>query len=138
MLITADSHLDHGLSPSHISFLSGLFAGRDAFFIETVTLPDDLGPVPCALFGPIMGDAPITEARMECRGTREYTSRVIVSSPRMVRTVTVIAGPHNGLPCILYTAFGGALSPKEPNDPTLAPDKREESEAFWKVHALGV
>jgi hypothetical protein len=39
-------------------------------------------------------------------------------------------------PCMLYTAFGGPLAPKEPGDPTLKDSEREESEKFWSQHAL--
>lgn len=35
-----------------------------------------------------------------------------------------------------YTAFGGPLAPKEPGDPTLKPEERAKSEAFWREHAL--
>lgn len=55
-------------------------------------------------------------------------------APRQVRTVTVIAGPHDGQPCVLFTAFGGPLAPQEPGDPGCKdPDA---SRAFWAEHAL--
>jgi hypothetical protein len=158
-----DSHLDHDLSPQVVDYIMTRFADKDAFFIETFELPEELGTVPCGLYGPLVGDAPVPDfvpacgvcspcmfygagtllchvlrqgAHMERRGEREYKSRVVYKPARPSRQVTVIAGPHDGLPCVLFTAFGGPLTPKEPNDPTLAPDKREESEKFWREHAL--
>jgi hypothetical protein len=38
--------------------------------------------------------------------------------------------------CILYTAFGGPLTPKEPGDATLSGEERQESFKFWSQHAL--
>lgn len=139
MLIHKDSHLDHGLSQDVVAYLTARFADRHAFFIETVELPAELGMVPCGLYGPVMGDAPITDAYCahQKRGERAYTSRMLVDFPiRKTRLATVIAGPHEDLACILYTAFGGPATPKEPNDPTLAPEKLAESEEFWREHAL--
>lgn len=139
-----DSHLDHSLTAAQVAYLFEFFADRTAFFIETIELPEYLGTVPCGLYGPIMGDAPIEERWVDYhrRPPREYTSRVLrkheypggfpgPQAPyRKVQQVTVIAGPHGDEPCVLYTAFGGPLAPKEPNDPTLADDRRAESVAF--------
>jgi hypothetical protein len=38
--------------------------------------------------------------------------------------------------CILYTAFGGPLTPKEPGDAALSGEERQESFKFWSQHAL--
>lgn len=156
MRLHKDSHIDHGLTARQLAHVLLLFAGRDAFFKETITLPDDLGTVPCALFGPIMGDEPIPSflVEMKSRGTRAYSSRMLsrfdpvgtdwiklgtkhLSTKRTVNTLTVIAGPHDGYPCVLYTTFGGPIAPKESGDSTLC-DATEiaESIAFWSEHAL--
>lgn len=134
----AESHLDHGLSQAVVDHLFEKFAERSAFFLETVTLPPELGEVPCGLYGPIMGDQPIPEEEVYYapRGERKYTSRLTRKPARGTRQVTVIAGPHDGLPCILYTAFGGPLAPRELGDPELPVEKRAESEEFWAQHAL--
>lgn len=57
---------------------------------------------------------------------------------RQTRLLTVIAGPHEGDGCVLYTAHGGPAAPREPWDPSLNDDAAalEESRAFWSVHAL--
>jgi len=51
--------------------------------------------------------------------------------------VTIIAGPHEGHSCILYTAYGGPAAPREAADPYIeSEEEREASRAFWAVHAL--
>lgn len=138
MKITKDSHLDHGLLPEHVAFIEKRFADRDAFFIETFELPANMPTVPCALWGPAVGDPPVEEKAtfMRRRGERSGPSRLISRRPRTTWKVTVIAGPHQGEPCVLYTAFGGPVTPREPWDPTLTPAEIEESRAFWAQHAL--
>lgn len=138
MKITKDSHLDHGLLPEHVAFIEKRFAERDAFFIETFELPEGLPAVPCGLWGPLMGDPPVPEPEvvMRPRGNRAGPSRLVARQPRTTRKVTVIAGEHQGEPCVLYTAFGGPVTPREPWDPSLAPEKVEESQKFWSEHAL--
>lgn len=132
------SHVDHGLSEPQLTFLRVRFADRRAFFIESIELPEALGTVLCGLHGPLMGDAPIGESEVvyERRGERQYDSRMCDRAPRVTRIVTIIAGPHDGEPCVLYTAFGGPLTPKEPNDPTLADKDREHAIKVWSQHAL--
>lgn len=108
MQLHKDSHLDHSLTAEQVAFLLKVFADRTAFFIETIELPEHLGTVPCGLYGPVMGDPPIEDCWVEHRRRppREYTSRMLVrheypggfpgpqAGKRRVRTVTVIAGPH--------------------------------------------
>ena len=72
----AESHVDHGLTAEQLQFLLDRFADREGFFIETLTLPRELGTVRCGLYGPIMGDPPISDAEVThaTRGTRAWTS----------------------------------------------------------------
>ena len=129
----ADSHLDHNLTDAQIEYILGLSAAEGSVTVQTVLLPDGLGLVPCRLFGPIMGDDPIPESDVTYakRGDRAGESRLVNRSPRLVRTVTVISGPHDGNPCVLFTAFGGPQAPREPFE-----DDSEESRTFWGQHAL--
>jgi hypothetical protein len=169
MIITTDSHLDHSLTTKQLAHVLKLCADQTAFFIETFTLPPELGVVSCALYGPIMGDDSITDQgitlplnwykltngdavfdrracpiKMEMRGNRAYPSRMLVGAPlRPTNKLTVIAGPHKDYPCVLYTAFGGPVAPKEPGDPTIRPEaldptEAEESRDFWAHHAIAV
>ena len=136
--IAPDSHVDHNLTAEQISWLKNNFQERDGFFVESVLLPETLGIVPCGLHGPLMGDEPVADSdvTLERRGEREYRSRTVDRPTRPTRTVTVIAGPHEKDTCILYTAFGGPVAPKEPGDESLGDDERAESEEFWSKHAL--
>lgn len=138
MDITADSHVDHGLTPEHLAWLRSRLPDRAACFIETVELPDHLESLQCGLHGPRVGDAPVPEAEVhyEVRGRRVGPSRCCSRSPRPSRLLTVIAGPHGGRTCVLYTAYGGPQAPCEPWEPGLSDEVRAESEAFWSEHAL--
>ena len=139
MKISEKAHLDHGLSKKHLDYLLFAFASRDRFFIETIYFPEELDEIPCALYGPTMGDAPLKEGEVfyTRRGDRPNLSRMVHLPSRPTRQVTVIAGPREGLPCALYTAFGGPLAPKEPGDPSLTePEEMRKATAFWREHAL--
>lgn len=102
------------------------FAGRSAFFVESVELPDGLPSVECGLHGPAMGDSPVPDAEcvLEVRGGRAGPSRLCRRPPRPCRIVTVVAGPDGGEPCVLYTAFGGPPAPREPWDSSLSERNR--------------
>ena len=135
MQLHKDSHLDHGLTNEQMLFILNKFEARDGFFIETFELPENLGTLDCALYGPTVGDAPIpeTDVYYAKRGARAWVSRMTRVHPmRKTRTVTVIAGPHDGQPCVLYTVFGGPSTPQEPGDPAAV----ATSAAFWGEHAL--
>lgn len=158
------SHFDHGLSDAQVDFVMKRFADRDAFLIETVELPEELGTVPCGLHGPLTGGAPVEESEVTYakRGTRAWASRLVDRPLTQVRTVTVIAGPHEekcercdgegqigswkaAIPCscdggkikhacIVYTMYGGPLAPQEPDDPGCK--DVVASRTFWAAHAL--
>jgi hypothetical protein len=136
MIKHTDSHLDHALTEAQVEHLLATFAERAEFFIATIELPLDLGTVPCGLWGPAMGDEPVSPAEVHYapRGTRAYSSRLCDRPARPTRTVTVIAGPHDGHPCVLFTAFGGPPTPQEPDDPECKDPIA--SRQFWVQHAL--
>jgi hypothetical protein len=153
MKLHKDSHLDHGINDAQLGNLLQRFEGRTGFFIATFDLPDGLGDVPCALFGPLVGDEPVPESEVvyRNRGEREYPSRIIETAyERRTRKVTVIAGPHGDETCILYTAFGGPQTPQEPGDlvAQIAEaqkkgkntaelwERLKTSREFWSQHAL--
>jgi len=135
------SHLDHALTLGHVRFILESFGDRSDFFTATVDLPPELADLPCGLHGPSTGQPDVgdDEVQMVVRPGRSYPSRVLLN-PKVgalpSRLLTVIAGPHGDLPCLLYTAHGGPLAPREPGDPSLSETEREASVAFWKVHAL--
>lgn len=96
MIKHRDSHVDHGLTEAQLQHVLERFAARDGFFIETFALPQEQGTIPCGLYGPRMGDAPIgeDEVRYVRRGDRTWDSRLVDRTPRDQRELTVIAGPH--------------------------------------------
>lgn len=138
MITTAASHLDHALPRDVVDYVVARFAARTSFFLESIELPAHMPSVECGLHGPAMGDAPVPDAECESavRGDRGGPSRLCARPPRPCRVVTVIAGPHDGHPCVLYTIFGGPAAPREPWDPSLSEAERAESVAFWSEHAL--
>jgi hypothetical protein len=111
MIKHRDSHVDHGLTEAQVRNLLDRFADRLAFFLETIELPEELGTVPCGLWGPAMGDPSVddTDVRHERRGDRAWTSRLVDRPTRPTRLVTVIAGPHEEK-CATCGGSGLALS----------------------------
>ena len=140
LVIKEISHLDHGLSDEAIAYILKKYKKCDGFFIESFRLPKKFGMLECDLYGPAMGDPAVKESQVKhaARGKRKWTSRLINKPSRKTSMVTVIAGPHEGDPCVLYTAYGGPSAPREPGDPSVQKDQAllEESEAFWSKHAL--
>jgi hypothetical protein len=138
MEITGDSHLDHGLLTSHIDYLLWQFGDRSEFFVETLELPAELISLKCGLHGPATGGDPVPEDEVfyEKRGDRPGESRLCRRDLIETRKVTVVAGPHDGKPCVLFTAYGGPCAPREPWDDSLTADQKAESEKFWHEHAL--
>ncbi len=139
--ITNDSHLDHGLTriDVRLNWLLELFAGADAFFLKTLEIPAHMEGLRSALYGPLVGDLPISEnaVRYTVRGARKCASRVVSLPTRETRLITVIAGPSGDKPCVLYTAYGGPAAPREPGDPDIKTwEELEKSRVFWAGHAL--
>jgi hypothetical protein len=133
-----DSHTDH-VPADVLEYVLALFKERSGFFIETVELPTHLSAVRCDLHGPAVKEPPVLEDEVwwGCRGERPYESRLCRRPPNMTRVLTVIAGPHDGLPCVLFTVFGGPVAPREVMDPNFKTlEEVRQSEEFWAEHAL--
>ena len=136
MRIDDRSHLDHGLTPAQVEWLKEVIAPLGPeFTIKVFVLPDHFDSVPCALYGPEMGDNPISEDQVyyKVRGDRKCASRIILDKePRQVWSVVVIGAD------VLYTAYGGYFAaPREPGDLSLSTwDEVQEARAFWATHAL--
>jgi len=134
-----ESHLDH-VPPVVIDFVLERFKDKEAFFLETFTLPEGLPTLENALYGPKAGDAPVAESEVfyAARPGRGHVSRLVDRPTRQTRQVTVIAGPSakGAVDCVIYTVFGGPGSPRELADPTLPEDERQSAADFWAEHAL--
>jgi hypothetical protein len=119
MKLHKDSHVDHGLTERQLSLVLERYGDHAAFFATTFELPEGYGDVPCALVGPLAGTPTPADAEigLERRGERTWSSRVVrVAELPRTRLVTVIAGPHDGEACVLYTCYGGPMAPREPGD----------------------
>lgn len=166
MIKHSDSHTDHGLTTEQWACVFDRFAGHNTRFIETFELSETLGTVLNGLYGPSCGDPPVSlnDVRLEARGNRTWLSRMVDWPARPTRFVRVLAGPHDGHPCVLYTAYGVASidmpqAPKEPGGfdiqiaeittryaavPSIEDHEllhklyalRDAAQAFWDHHAL--
>jgi hypothetical protein len=135
------SHVDHSMTEEQRTYaLESIRTGQatalvgefgPAFYIAKVDLPESLGTVPCALRGPLVGDAPIVDTFEQVRNGRPNPSRMTNLPPLPSSTLTAIVVGGN-----LATIYGGPLAPQEPGDPYLAEEQKPASEAFWAEHAL--
>jgi hypothetical protein len=139
LIITAESHLDHGLDGELLADILQKFRDAEGFAIESVEVA---GMFLCDLVGPLTGQAPVQEDEVfyRNRGGRAWPSRLTRSRPRpKTRILTVVMGPdEHGNKCVLYTAYWGPQAPREPGDPSLTEEERKESKKFWSQHALVV
>lgn len=138
--ILPTSHVDHGVPFGTLQHALEHFAGEDKFFAKTLHLPDGFPGVPCGLYGPLAGDAPVGEGDVyyAIRGKRRCASRMVCRPDRLVRTLVVIAGPAPGEEgLVLYTCYGGQLAPREPGDTSIRTwEEVLASRKFWAQHAL--
>src|SRR5262245_61186526 len=118
LTIHADSHLDH-VPLSLLRYVLARFSDRNEFFRETFELPPDLHTLEDALYGTVCGEEPVRadEVTYKPRRGRAYPSRLVARPTRQTRICAVIAGPHDGMPCVIYTVFGGRISPREVDVP---------------------
>ena len=144
------THTDHGVLPQHWGYLQDM-AGEHISrceaegtgltpLITTFTLPEGVADTVNALYGPVCGDAPVTEAHMAVRGDRPWEDRMIDLPKRPSRLLSVVAVPEfrdvpeKGRRLVCFTAHGGPLAPQNPADPTN--ENVEVSRTFWATHAL--
>jgi hypothetical protein len=134
------AHDDHDLTKKQWNFIQShqtILNLKEGTFIKTVIkLPEDLGTVPCALYGPECGDAPMIEQVVYYfyRGARRGPSRQVHRSTRPARNIVVI-GIRGG---ICFTAYGTRALCPSPREPWDARDGEEymDCREFWDVHAL--
>lgn len=157
LYVNKETHLDHELTMEQLRWILNhpeldrpvlLSGDGPSVLIKTLTMPEELGTLPCGLYGPLMGDDPIYEEEVyyRPRGKREWDSRLLKRANgmlphrpvRQVSQVSVIAGPYNGMMDLLYTVYGGPVAPREPGDPSLLDSEAAlaQSKDFWRGHAL--
>ena len=146
-------HADHGINEVQMKYIQETLefsmVEEDGFFIKEVHLdgcdhdngvytPENT-QVPCALYGPAMGDEPVPGYCIEWKKRSEDrpADRMLPFFPhRWVGYVQAI-GIKDGDDWKLFTVYGGPLAPRNPEDPTIpTEEEREEARKFWSEHAL--
>lgn len=134
-------HQDHGVSFAQLAHVCAELEKGVATpgpFILRIELPASLGTVPCGLFGPVMGDAPVEDEDVVfwTRGSRPYADRCVDLPVRRVAFVYAIGELDKSGFCAIETIFGGPLAPMNSEDPDCL--DVEGSKRFWAVHALSI
>jgi len=131
-------HQDHGITSAqaaHIQERLVVAVTEGGFFIQQVEIPANLGTVPCGLYGPAMGDAPVSDEDviLEARGDRAWQDRLLDKPYRQVGYVQTI-GIRDDSGFTVFTMYGGPLAPQNPEDPTNNDPKGARQ--WWAEHAL--
>lgn len=138
------AHDDHGLSDEHVEVVMShpvvAEVAHGEFVRVVVPIPDGVPSLPCALYGPAVGDGPVPESavREVVRGNRGGPSRMIGLPSRPARNMVII-GIRGG---VCFTAYGTRASEPSPMEPWDAERKGipeadlEAARAFWADHAL--
>ena len=90
------AHDDHGLSDEHVEVVMShpvvAEVAHGEFVRVVVPIPDGVPSLPCALYGPAVGDGPVPESavREVVRGNRGGPSRMIGLPSRPARNMVII------------------------------------------------
>ena len=135
-------HADHNITPEQLDYIQNHAEfkpySEGDFVITVIEMPSSLGSVPCALYGPSVGDAPVTDDQVhyQRRGDRAEKSRMIDAPCRPTNKVVVI-GLVKKFAITMYGTRAMGPSPREPWDKGLNTEElRQEAKDFWAVHAL--
>jgi hypothetical protein len=139
-VFTHTAHDDHDLTEEQIKFVQTfpplLDRPAESFILEVVPLPEELGTVPCGLYGPAAGDEPVDESEVfyATRGDRKGPSRLVRKDTRPARNLVVIGLRGN----VCFTMYGTQAISASPREPWDARDGEEYNTcvAFWEQHAL--
>lgn len=132
-------HADHGLSETELAVVTEVARQAEkGFFIKVIEV-DQNTKLKSALMGPSVGDGPIGDDHplvyYSVRGDRPQPSKMYNEVGRKATHLVIIGMGGQAV----FTAYGterGVVAPREPWDTSLSPSEREESQAFWAVHAL--
>jgi hypothetical protein len=133
-------HADHGLTPEHLAFIDKVMEGCKGFFISVFPMPEELPDLQSALYGPSVGDAPVTDSEVvyEVRGNRPGPSRLLDRPTRPCRRI-VVCGIADGAESKVFTAYGTQAqspAPREWWDSGMKPHEAVIAAQFWCEHAL--
>lgn len=142
LIVHKDSHIHADLTEAHVKWALNKFKDQPTFFKTTVEMPKSLPALDNALYGPAAGDPPVAEADVVYihrpgGKSRLGKSRMVRRPMRKTRAITVIAGPHDGHPMVVYAMHGGYAAEREPFDEDISsPAQQTAANAFWAEHAL--
>ena len=135
-------HADHGISKDQLAHIESVIRNEipdPGFFLHQISIPSDLTSVPCALYGPAMGDDPVDRSRvtMQKRSEDRAADPMLVGSESRPVDYVQAIGIVGEEEINLFTVYGGPAAPRNPEDPSIETDaEREESRKFWSEHAL--
>tara|TARA_Y100001963_G_C6703656_1_gene410790 strand:- start:36 stop:494 length:459 start_codon:yes stop_codon:yes gene_type:complete len=136
------AHDDHDLQPAHLIFIDDALADWDgSFLLRVLELPVHCPNLLCSLYGPSVGDEPVTEDQVtyEKRNNRPGPSRLIDAPSRPARNMVVCGMRVEDGTLMLFTAYGTQAttpSPREWWDSGMKPQEAIEAATFWSQHAL--
>ncbi len=135
------AHDDHGLTDEHVAFVEQEAMKQAGFFMVNVEMPAELPDLTSGLYGPSVGDAPITEDEVsyEPRNGRPGPSRLIAKPERPCRRMVIIGLDKGEEGIIVFTAYGTQsekIAPREWWDTSMKPQEAVEAATFWTEHAL--
>ena len=141
-------HDDHGLTQKQVSWVFEQCKGKRGFHVFVCPLPDEIGEVKSALYGPEVGDLPIGEKSVEYekRGQRPGPSRLIGRPERAATNMVIVVNVEAEssvffihIEYTVFTAYGTTAerpTPREWWDASMKPHEAVEAAKFWSEHAL--
>ena len=138
------AHGDHPMSKAQLSWIQKhpeiAKMKEGAFICKVFKLPEVLGTIPSALYGPSVGDSVITEDDVVYmkRGDRDEPSRMVDMPCRPARNLCVI-GLVGQVAFTMYGTQATEPAPREPYDKSISSDEeRAFATKFWSEHGLSL
>jgi len=135
-------HDDHPITSEQLEFIQThpelITLEEGTFVCKVLSLPEYLGTIPSALYGPDAGDEPITEEQVVWlkRSDRDQSSRCIELPDRPAKNVCVI-GIIGKTAFTIYGTQSKTPAPREPWDDSIeTTEEAAHSFQWWSEHAL--
>ena len=136
------AHDDHPITEAQLRWIQTnpeIAEKKEGTFIcQIFKMPEELGTIPSALYGPSAGDSKVKESEVTyiVRGERNEKSRMIDKPIRPAQNICVI-GLVGQVAFTLYGTQAPDPTPREPWDKGLkSTEEKEEASKFWSEHAL--